>query len=38
MEPGFYKIVVTYGDSEISAKYDININGKPVAGEFLLEN
>ena len=29
---------MTYGDSEISAKYDIKIQGKAVAGEFLLEN
>jgi hypothetical protein len=36
--PGFYKIIITYGDSEIAAKYDIILNEKPIAGEFLLEN
>lgn len=36
--PGFYKIIVTYGDSETAAKYDLIINEKPIAGEFLLEN
>jgi len=38
MKPGLYNVIVTYGDSEISAKYDLIVNGRPVAGEFLLEN
>jgi len=38
MNPGLYDVTITYGDSEIAAKYDILINDKPVAGEFLLEN
>lgn len=38
MPPGLYKIIITYGDSEIAAKYDLILNGKPIAGEFLLEN
>jgi hypothetical protein len=30
--------MVTYGDSEIGAKYDIQVNDEPIAGEFLVEN
>jgi len=36
--PGYYNVIVTYGDSEIAAKHDIIINNQPIAGEFLLEN
>lgn len=38
VEPGFYDVIITYGDSEISAKYDLSMNGKAIAGEFLAEN
>lgn len=38
VNPGYYKIIITYGDSEISAKYDMMLNEKPFAGEFLVEN
>lgn len=37
VEPGNYKVKITVGDSEIGARHDLNVNGKPILGKFLKE-
>lgn len=38
VEPGTYKVKLTFGDSEISARHDLTINDTPVFGGFLKED
>jgi len=37
VEPANYKVKITIGDSEIGARHDLTVNGKPVLGKFLKE-
>lgn len=36
--PGTYKVKVTFGDSEISARHDLTVNEEPIFGGFLKED
>jgi len=38
IENGKYRVKVTFGDSEIAARHDLNLNGAPIFGNFLMED
>jgi hypothetical protein len=38
VEPGTYEVKLTFGDSEIAARHDLQVNGEPVFGGFLKED
>jgi len=38
VEPAFYEVEITMGDSEIMARYDLQINGVTVVDRFLKVN